>query len=62
MHKPGCIFSRACIASKCAECGECEPKCPQNIEIRKELKAVSKAMEGIFFKPIVGTARKILRI
>jgi hypothetical protein len=44
------------------ECGECEPKCPQNIEIRKELKAVSKAMEGIFFKPIVGTARKILRI
>ena len=58
----GAFSAEPAFASKCVECGECEPKCPQNIEIRKELKAVSKAMEGIFFKPIVGTARKILRI
>ncbi len=27
-------------ASSCTECGECEEKCPQNIQIREELKKV----------------------
>jgi predicted aldo/keto reductase-like oxidoreductase len=29
-------------ASQCAECGECEERCPQRIEIRKHLKAVAE--------------------
>ncbi len=28
----------------CIECGECEPKCPQNIDIRDQLKQAEKAL------------------
>jgi len=31
-------------ASECVECGECEPKCPQKIEIRKQLAETVKAL------------------
>jgi predicted aldo/keto reductase-like oxidoreductase len=31
-------------ASNCAECGECEEKCPQHIKIKDELKAVHEAL------------------
>jgi uncharacterized protein len=33
-------------ADKCTECGLCEPKCPQNIPIRKQLKEAHKALLG----------------
>ena len=31
-------------ASNCAECGECEEKCPQGIEIMNELKKVHETL------------------
>jgi len=34
------FLSPAQKASSCTECGECEEKCPQNIQIREELKKV----------------------
>ncbi len=34
------FLSAAQKASSCTECGECEEKCPQNIQIREELKKV----------------------
>ena len=31
-------------ATTCIECGECEPKCPQDIPIRERLKEVAAAL------------------
>jgi len=33
-------------ADECIECGECEEKCPQNIQIREQLKGAHKALAG----------------
>jgi len=37
-------------ASLCNECGKCEPRCPQNIQIRKELKNVKRELETPSYK------------
>ncbi len=34
----------------CIQCGKCEQHCPQHINIREELKAAQKALEGPVFK------------
>jgi predicted aldo/keto reductase-like oxidoreductase len=49
-------------ASVCVDCGKCEEHCPQEIEIRKELKKVSKALEGIHYKPVRAIARRFMRL
>lgn len=62
MQTLGAISEKPANASQCKECGKCESHCPQKIEIRKELKNVTREMEGIFYKPVVSIARRILKI
>ncbi len=57
----GALSARPGFASMCTECGKCETKCPQKIEIRKELKGVAKEMEGPLFRPIVNVARLVMK-
>jgi len=46
-------------ASNCIGCGKCEAHCPQGIEIRTQLKAVAKELEGPLYKIALKTAKLI---
>ncbi len=41
-------------ASVCIGCGKCESHCPQNIDIRKELKNAQNEFEGTAYKTVSG--------
>lgn len=58
----GVLSKQPAFASLCTECGKCERHCPQNIQIRKELKNVKREMEGVVFRPVVKIARKLMKI
>lgn len=45
-------------ASQCIGCGKCERHCPQNIEIRRHLKAAEKDFEGVIYKAAKKIAKK----
>lgn len=62
MQTLGLMSKQPSFASICTDCGKCELHCPQNIQIRKELKTVKKEMEGFAFKPLVWLVRKISKV
>jgi predicted aldo/keto reductase-like oxidoreductase len=48
-------------ASRCVGCGKCEARCPQHIEIRRQLKLVSKSLEPFYYRPARALIRKVMR-
>lgn len=58
----GALSVKPAYASQCRNCGKCESHCPQSIAIRAQLKVVSREMEGILYRPIVGIVRKFMRL
>jgi hypothetical protein len=58
----GVLSKKPAYASVCMECGRCEKHCPQSIQIRQELKQVSKEMEGTLLKHAVKIIRRIKKL
>ena len=56
------LTERPSNASRCTQCGRCEAKCPQKIEIRQELLRVEGAFERFYFKPIIALVRRLMRL
>jgi predicted aldo/keto reductase-like oxidoreductase len=44
----------------CTDCGACEKKCPQHIEIRGKLREVTQRMEPFWFRGLLWAVRKVM--
>lgn len=60
MQTGGLMSEKTAKASQCVDCGKCEQHCPQHIEIRKELKQVSKELEAFYDPLLTWVAKKAL--
>jgi predicted aldo/keto reductase-like oxidoreductase len=56
------LKSKPTNASLCVMCGKCEEHCPQGIEVMKELKNVTKKLEGIHYKPVRAIAKRFMKL
>jgi len=54
--------SKPQMASLCNQCGMCEKKCPQKIEIRKELKNTAKTLEKFHFKLVLFFSKRFMKL
>lgn len=55
------LRKNSAAASNCVGCGKCETHCPQNIEIRKELKKAENELEGVLYKMVSKLAKKFVK-
>ena len=51
---------KAHFTDVCIDCGQCEEKCPQHIEVRQVFKQVQKDLEGPLVKGIATLGRAVL--
>jgi hypothetical protein len=49
------------IASKCIGCGKCEQHCPQQVQIRAQLKNVKRRLENPIYKIAGAVADKMYK-
>jgi len=57
----GVLADHSGLASQCVNCGKCETNCPQHIEIRQELKNVTKELEGVVDKPLLWVMNRVMK-
>ncbi|MDR3091898.1 MAG: aldo/keto reductase [Clostridiales bacterium] len=49
-------------ASLCASCGVCAKRCPQKIDIPKQLKTAAASFEGLLYKPLSAVLRRVFKL